>query len=105
VISSLTGRWGPLNLEGTAAQRFDNLATPHPLAAWEEKQNITGKRDKVKSKWYIVAKNSGIPIFTEMAKQLKPKSEWVIEELPCSHMVAIEIPQETVDILLRGGSA
>lgn len=92
-------------LKGSAAKKFDDLATPHPLASWEEKSKSTGRRNAVKSKWFIVAMNSGIPIFKNMVEKLEPRSEWIVEELPCAHMVAIELPIETTDILLRAGSA
>ena len=92
-------------LKGAAAKKFDDLATPQPLASWEEKSKITGKRNAIKSKWFIVAINSGIPIFNNMVDKLEPRSDWVVEKLPCSHMVAIELPSETTDILLRAGSA
>ena len=83
------------------ARMFDKLTTPHPLASWEEKSCVSGKRDKIKSKWFVLATNSGMPIFADMVKELLPKSEWLVERLSCAHMVALELPKETGDILLR----
>jgi len=92
-------------LKNSVAERYKKLVTPHPLATWKEKLNLTGKIKEIPNKIFILATNSEIPLSSEMASKLQSEPDWAIDEITSRHLTAIDKPQETAEALIRASSA
>ncbi|MBC2778047.1 alpha/beta fold hydrolase [Parasphingopyxis marina] len=74
--------------------------TPHPRAALFEPARLTGARDRIAKKTYVLAAtNPGGNADT--ARKLRADPSWTVEEIDCGHMTMIDAPKETAEILLR----
>lgn len=75
--------------------------TPHPRACFFEKVSLSGARDRIPIKSYVLATGIETPAFRGFYERLKREPGWRLEEIPCGHMTMIEMPEETAAILLR----
>jgi pimeloyl-ACP methyl ester carboxylesterase len=83
----------------------DKLQTPHPRRTFYDSVRITGARDRVPTRTFVLATQNldadGAPTFQTMAKTATAKPGWRYEELACNHDTMLFLPQETADALLR----
>jgi hypothetical protein len=90
------------------AARMDRLQTPHPRRTLFEPLSITGARDRVPVRTYIVATENlgsdGAPQFQAMSEAARSRGGWRYEELPCQHDTMLFLPQETAEVLLRAAA-
>jgi hypothetical protein len=62
---------------------------------------LSGARDYVPRKTYVLATASPIPWFAAMAARLKEDPSWHYREIACGHGTMREMPEQTVAILLE----
>lgn len=73
---------------------------PHPRACFTEKSVLTGARERIPIKTYVLATRTP-EVFGRFAEKLRRDSSWRQEEVDCGHFTMIERPAETAQILLR----
>jgi pimeloyl-ACP methyl ester carboxylesterase len=83
----------------------DKLQTPHPRRTFYDGLRITGARDRVPIRTFVVATQNidanGVPTFQGMATTATSRAGWRYEELPCDHDTMLFLPQQTADVLIR----
>ena len=77
------------------------LVTPQPLRTMTDRPIITGARDRVPIKTYVLATDPLNPMFAAMAQGLRGDASWRVREIACGHGTMIERPDETTDLLLE----
>jgi pimeloyl-ACP methyl ester carboxylesterase len=77
-----------------------NCGSPHPRASLTERIALSGAAERIARKVYVRA--SSEPGSSERtASRLRGDPSWRVEEIACGHMVMIDAPRETADILMR----
>ena len=79
----------------------DAQCTPHPLACFEDKIHLTGARERIARKTFILATDYNPSAFQGIAERLRHDPSWKIHTLPCGHDTMVDLPRETADILLK----
>lgn len=78
----------------------DPLLTPQPAGTFTEKPRVTGAREAVARKAYILATAfAGLPQRHLCAAQARRLPGWTVHEIPCGHDVMIEQPQALAALL------
>ncbi|HXZ67063.1 MAG TPA: hypothetical protein VEH07_00580, partial [Alphaproteobacteria bacterium] len=89
----------------TGDAHLESLLTPHPLGTLTEKVTLTGARDRIPIKTYVLATGGPQPTpFTAMADKIANNSGWRLERLACGHNTMMEMPQETLGVFLRAAN-
>lgn len=88
-------------LFGDDLKWVDSLLTPQPIGVSLQPIRMTGARDCVPKKSYILAGAYNSPAFTAYYEKLKTNPEWQVFSLPCQHDVMIEMPDELTEILIE----
>jgi pimeloyl-ACP methyl ester carboxylesterase len=78
----------------------DSLSTPQPLATFTDKVVVTGARDRIAKRTYIRGKDYPNVVFDRHESQLANTAGWHVHELPCGHMVMVDMPDELTELLL-----
>ncbi|MDA1327042.1 MAG: alpha/beta hydrolase [Proteobacteria bacterium] len=87
-------------LEGADLAWVDSLLTPQPIGVSLQPIKLTGARDRIAKKAYILATGYNNPPFVAAHAALKDDPSWRLFELPCHHDVMVEMPEELANILL-----
>lgn len=73
---------------------------PQARACFFEKARLTGARDRIPIKTYVLASGTA-NVLGANADRLRADSSWRVEDLDCGHFTMFDRPAETVEILLR----
>ena len=85
----------------TGDAHFEALVTPHPLRTLTDRPELTGARDRIPVKTYVLATNPGAPWFAAMAAGPKGDKAWRYREIACGHGTMLEMPEETTRLFLE----
>lgn len=91
----------PFPFAETADPHFLSLVTPHPLRTLTDRPAITGARDRVPVKTYILATDPLNPMFAAMAQGRRADPSWRVREIACGHATQLDRPEETTALLLE----
>ena len=83
----------------TGNPHFETLVTPHPRRTFTDRPSLTGARDRIGLKTYVVATKPATPWFAAMGEELRKTPGWRVRDLPCGHATMLEMPEETVALL------
>lgn len=72
--------------------------TPHPAKCFTQKVRLTGARDRIAKKTYVYAEAWQGP-FKQFRERLAGDPSWTVIDVSCGHVVMLEMPDRTVDIL------
>ena len=87
-------------LEGVDLAWVDSRLTPQPIGVSLQPIRLTGARDRIAKKAYILATGYNNPPFVAAHAALKEDPSWRLFELACHHDVMVEMPEELANILL-----
>lgn len=87
-------------LKGADLDWVDPLLTPQPIGVSLQPIKLTGARDRIARKAYILATGYDNPPFVAAHAALEDDPSWRLFELPCHHDVMVESPDELTQILL-----
>lgn len=90
--------WG---LFGDDCAWVESLLTPHPVGVSLQPIRLSGARDRVPNKAYVVATGTPSPQFVAYHAKLKSDPSWRLYEVPCGHDVMVEMPDRLSEILLE----
>jgi pimeloyl-ACP methyl ester carboxylesterase len=89
------------NLNAADVPLYEKLTGPHPLAALTERLHLSGGHASIKKRIYVHATDLGRPsAFLQFYEKCKADPAWETHALPCGHDVMMDMPQETLEILL-----
>ena len=74
---------------------------PHPLAALTERLRLSGGHASIKKRIYVHGTDLGRPSpFKPFYEKCKADPAWETYTLACGHDVMMDMPEETLEILL-----
>lgn len=76
----------------------DRKCTPHPIRCFTQKLKLTGARERITKKTYILA-SGWEPHFRPFYEQKKADPTWRTHDLPGSHDVMLDLPEPVAAIL------
>ena len=79
----------------------DAQCTPQPYATLTEKAVMTGARERIGRKAYVLAAGWAGGSFPEFAAKVKPRPDWASYEVDCGHDVMLDAPERLTEILLE----
>ena len=100
-ISRPAGSAARFGVTGDDLDWVDDLLTPQPIGVSLQPIKMTGARDRVAKKTYILAADYNSPAFTAYYEKLNNDPNWQVYSLPCQHDVMIEMPDELAKILIE----
>jgi pimeloyl-ACP methyl ester carboxylesterase len=77
----------------------DQKATPQPSGTFTQKIRLTGAYERIAKKTYILA--TGWDGFGKTAEKYRNASGWTVREIATGHDVAIDAPDELVEMLVE----
>ncbi len=77
---------------------LEQKASPHPRACFEEPVKLSGARERIPVKTYVLAEG---PVFAPFFEKVKDDPSWRTEKIATGHFPMIEAPEETAAVLLR----
>jgi pimeloyl-ACP methyl ester carboxylesterase len=88
-----------VNLNAADVAWANALCGKHPLACFEQKVALSGARERVARRTYIVATGWASP-FETFAKRFEQDPAWQVKHVDCGHLIMLDRPQELAEILL-----
>jgi pimeloyl-ACP methyl ester carboxylesterase len=88
-------------LKGADLAWVDSMLTPQPIGVSLQPIKLTGARNRIAKKAFILATGYNNPPFVASHKALKNDPSWRLFDLPCHHDVMVEMPAELTEILLE----
>lgn len=92
-------------LKSAAAASVNARMTPMPAACFAEKPVVRGARDAVPHKMFVRAAHSTLPFFHPMAAMLSTRDDWQVVTIDTDHLMMVEAPDVTADLLHRAACA
>jgi pimeloyl-ACP methyl ester carboxylesterase len=78
----------------------DGKCTPHPASCFVQKLTLTGARDRIAKKTFILATGWDSP-FKFLHDKFKANPAWQTYEVACGHDVMVDKPERLTEILLK----
>ena len=99
-----TGLVTPIPAEVFAVNRadrdwVDSQCTPHPYGTLTQKIRLTGRRDQIARKSYILATGYSGLAFPGFAARIRRDPAWRYAEIDCGHDVMLDAPEELTALL------
>ena len=79
----------------------DSLLTPQPIGVSLQPIRLSGARERVPKKAYILATGYANPPFVAAHDKLRADPSWRLFELACGHEVMIDRPEALTEILIE----
>ena len=98
--SRFAGSAAQYGLVGEDLAWVDSKLTPQPIGVSLQPIRMTGARDRVPKKSYILASGYNNPPFVKCYEALKSDQSWRLFDLPCHHDVMVQMPNELSDVLV-----
>lgn len=78
--------------------------TPHPRKTQGDRISITGARERIPRKTYVVATRNPGNVDNPMIDGVRADPSWNVVDIDCGHMTMIELPEETARLLMEAAS-
>lgn len=83
----------------------DRMCVKHPLVCLQQTVSSTGAISRVPRRTYVLATGWGPPQpFVAIAERLNNQPGWKVVSLPCGHDLMLDLPQETVELLITASA-
>ncbi len=79
----------------------DSKLTPQPIGVSLQPIQLTGARDRVAKKSFILSTAYNNPPFVASYNECKSAPSWRVFDLPCHHYIMVEMPDELTEILIK----
>jgi pimeloyl-ACP methyl ester carboxylesterase len=87
------------HMEEAARTAYEERRTPQSVYCFSEKAKLTGARDRVPQKTYVMATGYKNDTFAPMAEKLRNRQGWRVEEMPYTHDLQHVAVTETADMI------
>jgi pimeloyl-ACP methyl ester carboxylesterase len=78
----------------------NTMCVKQPIATFEQPAALTGARERVARRVFILASGWAPSPFPQFAEQLGGNPAWRVTAIPCGHDVMVDRPQELADALV-----
>ena len=82
-----------------ARANYEALRTAQSVYCFSEKARLTGARERIAQKTYVVATGYENDTFTKFAARLRKRPGWRVQEMPYTHDLQFVAPQATADMI------
>lgn len=79
---------------------YEERRTPQSVHCFSERARLTGAREKIAQKTYVIATGYKNDTFGPVAERLRQRSDWRVEEMPFTHDLQHVAAKETVEMIL-----
>jgi len=100
-VSRPAGSTTKYGLSGADLAWADSKITPQPIGVSLQPIKLTGARDRISKKSFILATGYNNPPFVNSYESCKQDPTWRVFDVPCHHDVMIEMPEALTEILLE----
>ena len=87
------------HMDDAARAAYEDRRTPQSVHCFSEKAKLTGARDRIPKKTYVLATGYSNDTFTPMAEKLRKRPDWRVEEMPYTHDLQHVAAKETADMI------
>ena len=87
------------HMEAAARTSYEERRTPQSVHCFSEKAKLTGARDRIAQKTYVIATGYKNDTFAPMAEKLRQRQGWRVEEMPFTHDLQHVAVTETSDMI------
>ena len=87
------------HMDASARTSYEERRTPQSVHCFSEKAKLTGARDRIPQKTYVLATGYKNDTFTPMAEKLRRRGGWRVEEMPFTHDLQHVAVTETADMI------
>ena len=87
------------HMEAGARATYEELRTPQSVHCFNEKVKLTGARERIAQKTYVLATGYNNDTFTSVAEKLRKRQGWRVEEMPYTHDLQHVAVRETADMI------
>jgi pimeloyl-ACP methyl ester carboxylesterase len=87
------------HMDAAARAAYEDRRTPQSVHCFNEKARLTGARDRVPKKTYVLATGYKNDTFAPMAEKLRKHPDWRVEEMPYTHDLQHVAVKETADMI------
>lgn len=78
---------------------YEALRSPQSVYCFSEKARLTGARERIPIKTYVLATGYQNTTFTKFAERLRQRPGWRVEEMPYTHDLQHVAPKEVADMI------
>lgn len=82
-----------------ARAAYEERRRPQSVHCYTEKAQLTGARDRIRHKTYVLATGYKNDTFAPVAEKLRRRQDWRVEEMPYTHDLQHVAPKETADMI------
>jgi len=87
------------HMDEAARAAFEGRRTPQSVHCFTEKVRLTGARERIPQKAYVLATGYENRTFAPMAEKLRTRTGWRVEEMPYTHDLQHVAMQESADMI------
>ena len=87
------------HMQASARATYEELRAPQSVHCFTEKAKLTGARERIAQKTYVLATGYENDTFTKFAKKLRGRPSWRVEEMPYTHDLQHVAVKETADMI------
>ena len=87
------------HMDAAARAAYEELRTPQSVYCFTEKAHLTGARERIPQKTYVLATGYSNDTFTKFAERLRKRQGWRVEEMPYTHDIQHVAVKETADMI------
>ncbi|MFZ1991150.1 MAG: alpha/beta hydrolase [Alphaproteobacteria bacterium] len=87
------------HMQAKARATYEELRTPQSVYCFTEKAKLTGARERIAQKTYVLATGYENDTFTKFAEKLRGRQGWRVEEMPYTHDLQHVAVNETADMI------
>ncbi|MEO6378408.1 MAG: alpha/beta hydrolase family protein [Caulobacteraceae bacterium] len=87
------------HMDPAARAAYEDRRTPQSAYCFSEKAKLTGARDRVPQKTYVLATGYKNDTFAPVAQKLRERQGWRVEEMPYTHDLQHVAAKESADMI------
>jgi pimeloyl-ACP methyl ester carboxylesterase len=87
------------HMDAEARAAYEDRRTPQSVHCFSEKAHLTGARERIAQKTYVLATGYKNDTFTPVAEKLRERQGWRVEEMPYTHDLQHVAVTETADMI------
>lgn len=87
------------HMDAAARAAYEELRTPQSVYCFTEKAHLTGARERIRQKTYVLATGYENDTFTKFAEKVRRREGWRVEEMPFTHDLQHVAVKETADMI------